>query len=168
MAAKDVIKNFALFVDGRGYLGQIEDYSPPVLTVKTEDFRGAGMDAPEEIDLGMEKLEASFNLVAYDADLLALFGFVDGAALQLTVRAAMQSVDGEVKPIVHNMRGKIRMQDAGAWKPGEKPSLSVEMGLHYYRNTIAGTVVHEIDVRNMTRIIGGVDQLEAQRRAMGI
>ena len=32
MAARDVLKNINLFVDGRGYAGQLQDYTPPVLT----------------------------------------------------------------------------------------------------------------------------------------
>lgn len=168
MAARDVLKNFNVYVDGRGYAGQVEEYTPPVLGIQTEDFRGGGMDAPEAIDMGMEKLESSFVLIAYDADVLSLFGFVAGGEIPLTVRGAVQSVDGTVKPVVHNMRGKIRKLDSGSWKPGDKPSLTVELDLHYYRLQHDGRTIHEIDVRNMLRTINGVDQLAEQRRALGL
>lgn len=49
MTAK-VLKNFSLFVDGRGYAGKAEEVTPPKLTIKTEEFRGGGMDAPIDID----------------------------------------------------------------------------------------------------------------------
>ncbi|AMW35750.1 hypothetical protein HEQ62_10815 [Haematospirillum jordaniae] len=39
MAARDVLKNINLFVDGRGYAGQLSEYSPPSLALVTEDFR---------------------------------------------------------------------------------------------------------------------------------
>ncbi len=29
MAARDVRKNFNLFVDGKGYAGQVEEFTPP-------------------------------------------------------------------------------------------------------------------------------------------
>lgn len=168
MAARDVLNNFNLFVDGRGYAGQVEEYNAPVLTVKTEDFRGGGMDTSEALDMGLEKLECDFSLVAYDRDVLALFGFVPGAEVPVTIRGALQSVDGSVKSVTHTLRGKIRSLDSGTWKPGDKPSLTVTMDLHYYRLQHDGVVTHEIDVRNMIRTINGTDQLAEQRRAMGI
>ena len=56
------LKHFNLFVDGRGYAGKIEELTLPKVTIKAEEFRAGGMDAPMEIDLGMEKLEAEFTL----------------------------------------------------------------------------------------------------------
>ena len=88
MTAK-VLKNFSLFVDGRGYAGKAEEVTPPKLTIKTEEFRGGGMDAPIDIDLGMEKMECQFILVDFDAELMKLFGLVDGNAVHcvMTIRS---------------------------------------------------------------------------------
>ena len=61
----DVLKNMNLFVDGRGYAGVVDELTPPKLTMKTEEHRAGGMDAPVELDMGMEKLEASFSLKKY-------------------------------------------------------------------------------------------------------
>ena len=46
-----ILKNFNLFVDGRGYAGRTEEVTPPKLTIKTEELRAGGMDAPISIDL---------------------------------------------------------------------------------------------------------------------
>ena len=70
MALTAILKNFSLFCDGRGYAGECEEITPPKLTFKTDEFRNGGMDAPVAIELGMEKLEASFSLTKYDADVL--------------------------------------------------------------------------------------------------
>jgi len=59
MAAEDILKYLNLIVDGRGYAGKIEEYSAPDLTVSTEEFRGGGMDAPIDIDMGQEKMTCS-------------------------------------------------------------------------------------------------------------
>lgn len=56
MAARDILKNFNLFVDGRGYAGNVSEYTPPNLAVQTEDHRAGGMDAPIALDMGMEGL----------------------------------------------------------------------------------------------------------------
>ncbi|GHT98386.1 hypothetical protein FACS1894126_3800 [Alphaproteobacteria bacterium] len=56
-----ILKNFNVFVDGRGYAGRVEEVSLPKLSLKTDEFLAGGMDAPIEIDLGMEKLEADLT-----------------------------------------------------------------------------------------------------------
>jgi P2 family phage contractile tail tube protein len=168
MAARDIRKNINLFVDGRGYAGQLEEFTPPALTLVMEEFRAGGMDAPIELEMGMEKLEASFTLKAYDRDVLSLFGVAEGEQVNFTAREALESFDGTTKAVVHNMRGRIRKIDPGTSKPGEAPGLATELALTYYKQTHDGVVIHEIDVENMVRIINGTDRLAGQRAALGV
>jgi P2 family phage contractile tail tube protein len=168
MAARDVLKNFTLSVDGRGYAGQVTEYNAPDLTLATEDFRAGGMDAPMAVEMGMEALTCSFSLVAYDADVLALWGVAPGSVVPLTVRGALESYDGAVKPVVHAMRGKIISIARGAWGGGALPSLTVTMALDYYAETVNGVPISLIDVEGMIRVVGGVDRLGAVRAALGI
>lgn len=168
MAARDVLKNINLFVDGRGYAGQIDEYNAPDLALASEDYRAGGMDVPVAIEMGMEALETSFSLIAYDADVLALFGIGEGRDVPFVARGALESYDGTVKAAVHTMRGKIMRLARGTWSAGQKPALQVTMRLDYYREEHNGIVINEIDVINMVRIVGGVDRLAAQRAALGI
>lgn len=168
MAARDIRKNLNLFVDGRGYAGQLREFTPPTLALVTEDFRAGGMDAAIEVEMGMERLEASFVLSAYDKDVLALWGVSPGQQVQFTVREALESFDGTVRQVVHNMRGKIRRLDPGSVTPGEMADLTVEVALAYYRQEHSGTTLHEIDVENMVRVVNGVDRLAEQRAALGV
>lgn len=168
MAARDIRKNCNLFVDGRGYAGQVEEFNPPVLSLQTEEFRAGGMDAPIELEMGMEKLESSFTLKAYDRDVLSLFGVAEGEQVNFTFREALESFDGTTKAVIHNMRGRIRKLDPGTSKPGEAPGLNAELALTYYKQTHDGAVIHEIDVENMVRIINGTDRLAGQRAALGV
>ncbi|QPB08634.1 head closure [Burkholderia phage Mica] len=168
MAARDVLKNLTLWVDGRGYAGQVQEVDPPKLTLKTEDFMGGGMVAPVKVTMGLEALESSFSLIAYDKDVLALFGVVEGSVVPLTIRGALESFDGTVTPVVMNMRGKITVQDPGTWKPGDVPSLKHTLALNYYKLQHGQTVVTEIDVENMIANINGTDTLTAFRAALGL
>ncbi len=165
---RDVLKNLNLFVDGRGYAGQIDDYTPPALTMQTEEYRAGGMDAPVDISMGMEAMETSFNLIAYDRDVLGQFGLAEGNLVQLTARGALESFDGSRSTVVHNMRGKVTSLGRGTWAAGQKPQLSVTMRLVYYRETHGDLPIHEIDVENMIRRINGIDQLAEERDALGI
>lgn len=168
MAARNVRKNLNLFVDGRGYAGQIEDFNAPKLTLKTEDFQGGGMHGAIELTMGHERLETDFSLIAYDRDVLANFGVVEGREVQFTAREVLESHDGTVTAVVHNMRGKIKEIDPGTSKAGEKATLKVSMALTYYKLTHGGLIVAEADVVNMVWNQNGVDTLEAFRSALGI
>lgn len=168
MAARDIRKNFSLFVDGRGYAGQVEEFNPPVLTLQTEDFRAGGMDMPVKVTMGMEAMDCDFSLKAYDRNVLALFGVVEGAQVPLVMREALESFDGTVTQVIRTMRGKITELDEGTSKPGEIPMLKCTLNLTYYKMQHGDQVIHEIDAENMVRIINGSDALAAIRGALGI
>lgn len=168
MAARDVRKNFNLFIDGRGYAGQVEEFNAPKLALKTEEFRGGGMDAPIELTMGLEKLECDFSLVSYDRSVLAAFGVKEGQWVPFVMREALESLDGTVTAVVHTMRGKVREIDPGTSKAGDKPSLKLSVALSYYKLQHGSTVVHEIDVENMVRVVNGTDALKETRAALGM
>lgn len=166
--AKQILKYVNLFVDGRGYAGTLQEYSSPDLTVATEDFRAGGMDAPIDIDMGLEKLNFSFILTGYDADVLALLGIKQSALLPLTARGALEDLDGTVTPVVHKMTGRLNQVQRSAWTSGSLPPLTINGSCTYFQEQIGGRVINEIDVPNMVRIIDGVDVLAEHRAAIGL
>lgn len=168
MAANHVRKNLNLFVDGRGYAGQVEEFNAPKLALKLEEFRAGGMNAPVELTMGMEKLECDFSLISYDKDVLSLFGVSEGFTVPFVAREALESLDGTVTAVVHTMNGKIKEIDPGTSKSGDKSSLKITMSLTYYKLEHGGTVVQEIDVENMIQSVNGTDALAATRAALGI
>lgn len=165
-AAANILKNFNLYVDGRGYAGNVDEMTLPNLAIVGEDYRAGGMDAPVEVDMGMEKLESTFVLSKFDADIDRLFsspGFI-----ALTFRGAVESLDATVRPVVVKMSGKIHGIETGTATPGTKATKTYRVPLVRYSYTLDGVAVHDIDVLNMKRIIGGVDRLAEQRRAIGL
>jgi P2 family phage contractile tail tube protein len=150
-----ILKNFTLFVDGRGLAGTIETLTLPTLTTKMEEVRAGGMDAPIEHDMGMEKLEASFDLLEFNPDIIALYGLAS-ADQQLTARGAMRADGADAVAIVVN------------WKAGDPTKPKFSVGLRYYKLTIGGRELIEIDKVNMIRKINGVDQLATIRQAIGV
>ena len=162
-----ILKNFNLFVDGRGYAGRAEEVSPPKLTIKTEELRAGGMDAPAAIDMGMEKLEAGFSLVEYDTEVLKQFGVVSGNSVAITLRGALVD-DTSTTPMVIGLRGMFTEVDMGKFKAGDKATMQCAVACRYYSLEIGGKKIVEIDVDNMTRVIDGVDKLAEVRAALGI
>ena len=162
-----VLKNFSLFVDGRGLAGLIDTLTLPTLTTKMEEFRGGGMDAPVELDMGMEKLEGSFALAEYNPDIVALYGLAS-ANTQLTARGAIRRDGEDAVPVVVNMTGLIKELDPGDWKSGGMTTGTFNYALRYYKLTVGGRELIEIDKVNMIRRINGVDQLQSIRTAIGV
>ncbi len=163
-----ILKNFNAFVDGRGYAGRTEELTLPKLTTKTEEFRAGGMDGSTELDMGLEKMEASLTLSEYSRDVLSLWGIIVGGAVSFVFRGAVQAQGQDAQPVVAAIRGKIKEFDPGNWKAGDKAVAKISIAVDYYKLTINGVDVIEIDVENMVRIVGGVDQTASLRAALGI
>lgn len=163
-ANAEILKNFNVYVDGVGYAGKADTVKLPALSLKTEEHRAGGMDAPIDIDMGMEKLEATVTMASFDRALFAGLG----NTVPLTARGAVENIDGTVNAVVVTMRGKMSGITPGDWTAGTKASNEFKLSLNYYKLEIGGVTVHEIDVRNMTRVINGRDQLAAQRNAIGL
>lgn len=168
MAAEQIRKNINLFVDGRGFAGNIDNFRAPALAIKAEELRMGGMDAPIDIKMGLEKMTAGFALYKYSADILSLFGVANGQTVAFVAREVLEDFDGTVTPVVHTMRGRILSMDGGDSKAGETATLQVEMSLTYYKLQHGSRVVQEVDALNMVHIVNGVDVLAAQRAALGI
>lgn len=162
-----VLKNYSLFVDGRGLAGTIDTLTLPTLTTKMEEFRGGGMDAPVELDMGMEKLEGSFVLAEYNPDIVSLFGLAS-ANTQLTARGALRRDGEDAVAAVVNMTGAIKELDPGDWKAGDMTTGTFNYTLRYFKLTVGGRELVEIDKVNMIRRINGVDQLASIRSALGV
>ena len=168
MPVAKLLKDINLFVDGRGYMGKVDEFDPPKLTVKTEEFRAGGMDMPVEVDMGMEKLECKVVISKADRESLKLFGLTQGSSTPVTLRGSQEGEDGAVEAVAHHVRGRIKEVDWGTWKPGEKGPCTLMVAGRYYKLEVDGDTVIEIDPVNMVRIIDGTDQLAARRAALGI
>lgn len=163
-----ILKNMNLFVDGRGYAGRIDEIELPKLTIKTEEHRAGGMDLPIEIDLGMEKLEASMTLSDYDAEIFKLFGLVDHQSIAMTIRGSVQAQGEAAQAVVINLRGGWKELDSGSWKPGDKSSVKAAVTANYYKLSVNSSELIEIDAINLIRKVNGVDQLAKIRSDIGL
>ena len=169
MPAPRVLKNFNLFVNGKGKAGTIDEYTPPEIKLKLDEYRGGGLDIPTDLDMGQEKMTAKFKLSDPDPDTLVLVGLTATNTVRLVAKGAFRrDSDGETISVVHELVGRINGRVSEAWKAGDKTANEFDMTLSYYRETVGGREIYEIDVENMIRKVDGVDQLAAIRDAMGM
>lgn len=164
------LKHFSLFVEGRGYAGRVEELTTPKLVRKMEEYRAGGMNAPIELDMGMDKLEAEFTLAEYNEEMFKVWGVRDNAGIGLRFKGALEADDGSgtVTPVDIVLRGRWRELDLGNWKGGDNATLKVSVALSYYKYNSNGEDLVEIDVPNMVEKVGGVDRLADHRAAIGV
>ncbi|MFJ4154182.1 phage major tail tube protein [Pseudomonas sp. NPDC089752] len=164
----ETLANLNLFVDGVSFQGDVPSLTLPKLTLKMEEHRPGGMDMPVEMDLGMEKQEAAFTTSGVRREALKFFGLADGSGFNGTFRGAFKGLKGKITPVVVSLRGTLKEIDMGDWKSGDKAEIKHSVGLSYYKLEVDGRLVYEIDALGMKRVIDGVDQLAAQRAALGL
>ncbi|MBD9439026.1 phage major tail tube protein [Pseudomonas sp. PDM04] len=164
----EVLSNCAAFIDGVSFAGEVPTLTLPKLTKKTDDYQGGGMSAPIEMGMGLEKLEAAFTTNGVRRESLKYFGLADQTACNAVFRAAYKGLKGAVKAVIVTLRGAVKEVDMGDWKPGDKAEIKHAMSVTYYKLEIDGRVMYEIDPLNMIQVIDGVDQLAAERTALGL
>ena len=165
-----MLKNFNLFIDGVGFIGRCEEVTLPKITHKMEEFQGAGMFAPVEIDMGLEKLEMEVSLKEFSPEILKEIGTADVAGIPLRFVAAAVSDDSEntTDAIEIFTRGRYRELDLGSAKAAEASTMKASVALTYFKYILNGEDIIEIDTVNMIYNVGGVDRLEAQRAALSL
>ncbi|MGY2170549.1 phage major tail tube protein [Pseudomonas gingeri] len=164
----ETLSNLNLFVDGVSFQGDVPSLTLPKLTLKMDEHRGGGMDVPVELEMGMEKQEAAFTTTGVRRESLKFFGLADGSAFNSVFRGAYKGLKGKITPVIVTLRGTLKEVDMGDWKSGEKAEIKHSVALIYYKLEVDGRVVYEIDALGMKRVINGVDQLAAQRQALGL
>ena len=160
------LKNFNLSIDGTSYLGEATEFTQPKLSMKLEEFRSGGMNGTVEVNMGMEKLEAEFKIGGHDSSLMSLFGgTINGTMLRFN--GAYQRDDTEdVDAVEIVCRGRVAEIDEGSSKAGD--DTEHKLSLTYYKKTVNGTDLIEIDNLNNVCVVNGKDRLAEIRRAMGI
>lgn len=159
-----------LYADGKEKISSLIEWTPPVPTIITEGFRSGGMDMEIDMDMGMEKLSASFT-IGEDPDILSLFGIKQNAKqVPIFIRSHLENdVTGDKHTVIEELRCKVVSIDMGTISVGSSSSTTVTLSPMYYKYHIeeTGLVVWEIDPINMVRIVNGVDQLADARASLG-
>lgn len=166
-----ILKNMNMFLNGAGYVGQIAEVTLPPLVRKMEGYRGGGMDGPVKVDMGLSDdgivfewkpggflVEAyqGFGAVTHDAEMIRWVGAYqdDGAGLYKTVEVTTRGRHEEITP--------------GTAKPSEKGEETIKTTASYYKLTVDGATVIEIDIMNMVFVVNGTDRNAELRAALGI
>lgn len=169
MALPTTLKNFNAFNDAKSFMGIIEELKLPKLSRKMEEYRGGGMDGPVELDMGQEKLELEQTCTGFLLDAYKTYGITKAAGVMVRFAGAYQNEDtGVVQAVEVVVRGRHKEIDPGDTKVGDKGKTVIKSALTYYKLTVDGQEIIEIDLLGFIFKVAGVDRLEAQRKAIGL
>ncbi|WP_163832313.1 phage major tail tube protein [Spartinivicinus ruber] len=157
-----------LFIDGASQAGRVQSITLPKLTVKTEEFRGGGMDGVTHLDMGMEAMELSFTIDDCNTDVLKHFGFQKGKQVPFNIKGVLRNPGQGEQGIDAVCRGLVSELDFGEWKQAELSSLTATLKLDYYKLTINNQLIYEIDVVNHVRNVEGTDHMQNIRELLGL
>ena len=159
------LQNFTVYVDGTNYAGRIAEGELPKLELTTQEVDAGGLAGKFEVDAGrMEAMTLTATLKEHSPEIYRLFG---SPAAPVTFRAAQGKSVDTAEAVVVETRGLFKSLEPGALKGGEETELKIECVLTFLRIEIGGTEVVHVDIENMIRKIGGTDQMQAIRTALG-
>ncbi len=164
-----ILRNFTAFVDGYDLRLEVEELTPPVVRDQTEETKAGALDAPVDIPLGLQKLEAGLKINSRQKELMKKAGLGPGKTIRITFRGvSISEIDGSQQNELLVMQGRINA-DAGAWAAQTVSKTDFKIGtITYYKHLVDGASVYEIDLFNFVRVIGGVDQLAGVRNGLGL
>lgn len=169
MSLPQQLKNFALFVDGESYVGQITEVNLPKLSRKTEAYRAGGMNGPVDVALGMEGLELKWTAAGYIKSMLTQWGNTSTGGVLLRFAGALQAADSTgVTSLEVTVRGFHKEMDPGKAEAGGKTEIQVVSSLSYYKLELNKQPIIEIDFVNMIEIVNGVDLMAGIKEAIGL
>ena len=90
------------------------------------------------------------------------------AAEDVQVGDVLRVLPGETVAVEVETRFKVKEVDNGESKQGEDTSSKLSLVCTYYRLTMNGKELVEIDVLNMIEKVNGVDRLDQHRRNIGL
>ena len=148
-----VINNAIVRKNGDNILQGIATVTLPKLTKKTESLEAFGIagtvDIPIESHYDAMTTNLKFVSMSQDASM------DDGEVVNLNIEAALQVVDKEthktnkIITLMADIKGMIKEENLGDLSPGGKAETEIVISTTYYKLSIDGKEIFELDILNM-------------------
>ena len=162
------LKGFTAFINGEDKYGIVVDIGRPKIARKTEDYTPGGAITEITAVFGFEKLELEITAKGYEADMLRSMSAAVGGTL-VRYQGALQREDGaDYQTLKGEARGRITEADPGSDKQGEGGEHKFKIALVYWKETLDGESVLEIDVLGNKALFNGRDERAGLRKALGL
>ncbi|MBL5919781.1 phage major tail tube protein [Lelliottia amnigena] len=157
----------ALYLQNNIRVAGLRAITPPAIVSTVGNYKTTWMDTSIPVDTGMEAMQMNCKVDA-DTDVLALFGFVQGRTVRAQIRRTYKDSQQQLHEWVDELEGLISSitPDEHGTDSQESVGNAIVMNLSYYKLTVDGNVIYEIDPANMKRVVNGVDTLAAERQML--
>lgn len=163
--------NYEVYEDGSRLLGTAT-IDLPEISYKTVTLSGAGVAGDIDFpSLGMtENMECTLHWRTINGDVTSL---LDPRAHNLTLRGAMQNYDAgqgiiKVQAVKIDIRALPTSGTMGKFEQASETDTETAFSLDYFKLSIDGAELVEIDKLNYIHKIGGTDRLADVRAAVGL
>lgn len=165
------LTNAALWVDGKNYLGKVEEVNLPNPKYKMAEHKALGLQSSMEYYSGIDKMEMKFKLNAPYADFARLIGNPT-KKYKLMLRGNLESYASGTKvtekPYVVNVTASPKDFPLGNFKQNDNVELELNFSVFAVKLEIDGEKLFEIDTEANIFVAGGVDIMANYRRNLGI
>lgn len=171
MALPKKLKLMNLFNEGNSYVGEVAEVTLPKLGRQLENWRAGGMDGTIKWDKGLSEdaTEFTWKVGGLAKQAIQQFGAEKIDAYGLRFAGSYQQDDtGETLAVEIVVRGRHEEIDFGTAKAGDDTETTIKTIWSYYKLTIDGQVVVEIDIPGIKHMVNGVDILEKHRKNIGL
>lgn len=167
----NIFTNANVYVAGVGRVGQCEEFKAPTIKNKMQDVKGLGLAADMKVPVSLEPMDASLKFAGMYGDTLKLVA--DPSKMEdYMIKGNIDSHDASglvsSKPYVALLKAACMELNTGAMKMGENPGIEAKLNVSYYKLTIAGEDIVEVDLPNAVYLVAGKDKLAAFKGNLGI
>lgn len=158
----------ALWLQDNIRVANVMSLTPPAIVATIGNYKTTWMDMAIPVDTGMEPMQSEFKVGA-DMDTLALFGFIPSGKARAQFRRVYRDVSTNTEhTFVDELEGIIGSitPDENGTDSKETVGTAIVMNLSYYKLTVDGKEVYEIDPMNLIRRVNGVNVLEDRKNAL--
>lgn len=163
------ILNANIYLDDVNHVGKAEEVEVPKISIATTEHKSLGMIGPLELFGGVEKLELKIKWGAHHKEVLTTFS--PTKANKITVRAAQQAYENSSVVATKQVRcvavGRIKENAPSPLKQNEG-TVETTFACDYYKKTVDGVDVCEVDIPNSIFKINGEDCYEDVRSCLGL
>lgn len=157
----------AATINGQPILAELEEFNPPEIKKVMEEVLG-GRFIPDELMVGLEKMNYDMKLLGVTATLLSAYGLKPGDVCQVDVKSSEQDGDGRKFKVHYSLSGEITGVKEETVKGKSKPGVTITGSVKAYKKTEDGNIVYDINTKTQVINLGKGDIMAEHRRNVGI
>lgn len=165
------LTNCNLYAEGGAFLGACASVTLPEVKTKTIEHKAGDLIGTPKLPGSLESMTATIKMNGLYEDFHAIAADPNrGVSIMVRANQKVRNGLGNVvdEPVIIYLRGWFSASKVGELKSSEGSNPEYTMEVFYYRLSVSGRDIVEVDVENSIHRIEGRDTLAAFRDNLGI